>query len=535
MNTRSWMRIFGLLLMVVIGCVAPIRAQVATTPAPTTKKPAAAPRTDMVNVDQLAAPQVVTILHRLNGLKLFRLMARENKKFVAIAQLDEAFKIMGDVHTNVIAGLAMNDGQTIVARLPEVEAELGSPRIPYTLESQSGLLPVPPKNFATTTPADGEAADPFDEPNVTVIARDGRRFLARYVGLDGVTGLSVLKLVDKSALPVIKARIETISVGQHLRLFGPEPIVPRVLSGNVSVRIGEIEGTITNLTSTPSGGVSKMKIRSDRMTAANIGGIAVNDAGQTIGIVDSIEQGEASLLSTAQISNAASRVLSRQSSVPRPWLGVSGEPIESLDADDLINSGWQKPQAMALTQDRCGILLTAVAPDSPAAVGSLRSGDVILRVNGEDIRTADDFSWLLAETGPGNSASFTVMRPGKEATETLNLKLSGGFSPRLFSMTKGTGLLKQGLLMAKGIETVALMPAVAARFGATGGLLVIYVQPETEGFKAGLRPGDVIETINGQQISGDTMDFADGRKTEFKFDVVRRKQKMTFTLVNAPE
>ena len=43
----------------------------------------------------------------------------------AIAALDSAFNLMDDVHTNVIAGLAMDDGETIAAWLPEAEVEFG--------------------------------------------------------------------------------------------------------------------------------------------------------------------------------------------------------------------------------------------------------------------------------------------------------------------------------------------------------------------------------------------------------------------------
>src|SRR6185295_248297 len=97
-----------------------------------------------------SAPQVVTILHRLNGLKVIRLLLRGNEQFGAIANLDEAFQMAGEVHTNVIAGLALSDGQTIAAWLPEAEAELPPP-VPFT-----PVAPVPP--VAPGSPAPKPAA-----------------------------------------------------------------------------------------------------------------------------------------------------------------------------------------------------------------------------------------------------------------------------------------------------------------------------------------------------------------------------------------
>ena len=46
-----------------------------------------------------------------------------------MTRLDSAFNLMDDVHTNVIAGLAMDDGETIAAWLPEAEVEFGPPDI----------------------------------------------------------------------------------------------------------------------------------------------------------------------------------------------------------------------------------------------------------------------------------------------------------------------------------------------------------------------------------------------------------------------
>src|SRR6185369_13120855 len=89
----------------------------AQSPAPSPKK-AAPPR---------KAPQVVTIIHRLNGLKMFRLLLRSEQQVQAIENVDSAFSLMDDVHTNVIAGLAMDDGETIAAWLPEAEVELNEP------------------------------------------------------------------------------------------------------------------------------------------------------------------------------------------------------------------------------------------------------------------------------------------------------------------------------------------------------------------------------------------------------------------------
>jgi len=496
--------------------------------------------------NKAAAPQVVTIIHRLNGLKMFRLLLRSEDQVQAIASLDDSFKFMEDVHTNVIAGLALDDGQTIVAWLPEAEVELGppvnpfpAPRAPRALRSPKAL-PAPPRADMS---ADGRLAAMdntlFESPDLTVIGSDGRRLAARYVGLDGATGLSVLKLTDRNPSTTLVAKDSGIAVGQSIRLFGPEPVVRTraAANGNLYVRMGETQGTIFTVARAPSGGVSRFKARSARLLPETVGGVVVNDAGETVGIVDGIVGTEASILPAAMIRMAAKRVLTQQASVPRPWLGVIGEPVASLKVEQMLNRGWQADRATTLAGDHCGIFLTWIAPGSPAALASLRAGDVILKVNDGEIQTADDFSWWLEQAGPSSSVRFTVARPDSTTPEAINVKLSESLDPAVaLRLLKRRPSLAQGMaLMDQGIETIAVQAAVASRLGATSGLLIIYVEPATAAFKAGLRPGDVIEAIDGRQISSLTrplfLPTAPG--AAYTFDVVRDKQKLVVTVVTS--
>src|SRR6185436_19718289 len=115
----------------------------AQTPAPSPKKPAPPARTGRDKAP--AAPQVVTIIHRINGLKMFRLLARSQDQVQAISSLDWSFNLMDDVHTNIIAGLALDDGETIAAWLPEAEVEFGPvPPVPPVTAPGAPSAPKPP-------------------------------------------------------------------------------------------------------------------------------------------------------------------------------------------------------------------------------------------------------------------------------------------------------------------------------------------------------------------------------------------------------
>jgi serine protease Do len=555
MVIKNRIRLFVIVIVVVIGCGVPGAAQVAS-PAPSqqdnqiTPKGRKAPtmRPGPLSIDSQIAPQVVTILHRLNGIKMFRLLLRSGEDVKAISRLDEDFKFTDEVHTNVIAGLSLDDGQTIVAWLPDAEAEMGPLPVPFA--PPAGAAPIA-QSTITAAPQWGlpGGANFFERPDVTVISRDGQPLKARYVGFDGGTGLSILKLADSKVLPAADANEQAVSVGEHMRLYGPERVgsFERAVKNTIYARMGETEGTVIGISRAPSGAIARVRIRSGKLSAANVGGIVINEAGETVGIVDAVERDEATVMPSSLVRNAAKRVLKRQSSVPRPWLGISGEPIENLQVEQILVLGWRREGAKSLTEARRGIMLTSVAPGSPAAAAALRTGDVILTANEEVIKSADDLSWLLEEAEPGAAVQFTVARPNKPAPEAVELTLSefpdqfGRLnwpvqSPkattqieRLFKPGAFPGSFISSSLMSQGIETIGLLPPVASRFGAHGGgLLVVYVNQATPAFKAGLRPGDVIEMIDGHEVSSPTIVNAFSYKpgASYSFSVMRNRERL---------
>ena len=155
MRKQRRLRSFAIVLpaLILTGPVcAPIAGQT-PAPAPQPRKATTATAVSRVVVENKpAAPQVVTILHTLNGIKVFRLLVRSKEQVEVIAKLDQAFQLAGEVHTNVIAGLALDDGQTVAAWLPEAEAEMPPP-IPFALPR----TPRPPAPPPTTPPSNKEA------------------------------------------------------------------------------------------------------------------------------------------------------------------------------------------------------------------------------------------------------------------------------------------------------------------------------------------------------------------------------------------
>jgi len=511
-------------LIVVVGC----SSALGQTPAPPREPMPVSPVSPIPPIqpqNRATTPQVVTVLHRLNGLKMFRLLLHSEQGVEGIASLDNTFTLMDDVHTNVIAGLALEDGETIAARLPEVDVEFTFP------------VPPPPRTPTPSTP------DPFfsyrgslfQSPDLTVIDSEGKKMIARFIGVDGATGLSILKLSGKLTAPATPMRDDkAIDIGTGVRLLGPEQAPPRRFSGGGSlfVRMGESQGTVSFVTFAGKGRVARFKARGFRsLSSANVGGVAVNARGETLGIVDSVEGSEASILPSSSIRGAAKRVLARQASVPKPWLGVKGNPVGFFEVSQMQQYGWEVARANNFVQHHWGILVTAIAPNSPAALAELKAGDVILKMNDEAIQSAEVFSWMLEEAGPSSNVEFTVARPESKAEELVKVALTA--SPKktmAIATTKLTGP-KNRWLVNQGLEVIALRRLVAERWGSSSGLLIVYVEPGSTAFEAGLQPGDVIESINGNPALGPISDvvFANST-TPANFEVVRKKQKMVVSV-----
>jgi serine protease Do len=218
-------------------------------------------------------------------------------------------------------------------------------------------------------------------------------------------------------------------------------------------------------------------------------------------------------------------VLEQQASVPRPWLGVKGEAIADLNLEQILNHGWEMQRAAVLAGNHRGILLTSIAPGSPAALAALRAGDVILKVDDKEIENAEAFTWWLDQAGPSSSVRFTVARPDRAVEERLNVQLSGMLDPALsFNFRTRLANTQVLSLLNQGIETIALRPPVASQLGATAGLLVVHVEPSTPASEAGLLPGDVIQSIDGRPVSTLRRQFQ--LPPTSTFEIVRKKEKL---------
>ncbi|HEX7177336.1 MAG TPA: PDZ domain-containing protein [Pyrinomonadaceae bacterium] len=473
---------------------APVRMPGAVLPAAPAPPTAQTPRA--AAVPQAAPRNVVTVVHRLNGWQMLSLMAAKGGERWVIDELPPA----AEFHTNIVAGFVSEDGRTVMARLPTAEAEL--------FAAAASMFPALP----------GAPAPPPDRlegaPGFTVIRSDGKRVGARFVGLDASTGLSLLEAAEQLLVSAPHAPVVAPAVGQRVRLFAPAPALapfapaappvsaapphPAGDSGHTETiyfSIGETKGQLTEVRRASTGKPVQATVRSKLLTPEWAGAIATSEEGDFVGIVGDSGHTESAIVPAEAIRLARERVLARRASVPRPWLGVSGDAVSRFSLEQMLARGWPRDFALPLLNRPQGVLLTQITPGAPAALAGLRPGDIISRVGQREVSGVDDFSMLLREAGAGARLDLTVLRALERAPLNLTVELSGTLLPGVRPDDV------QNPLVGHGAETVGLSPRGAAPLRARGGLLVVSVHAGTNAARAGLRPGDIVETINGLPVT----------------------------------
>ena len=239
---------------------------------------------------------------------------------------------------------------------------------------------------------------------VTVVLKEGRSFAGKVVGADPVTDVAVIK-IEANGLPTVKlANSDAIIPGQWAIAIG------NPLGLNNTVTQGIISATGRSGSDI---GIQDKRLEFIQTDAAinpgNSGGPLLNEQGQVIGVNTAIIGGAQGLGFAIPIETAQriANQLITTGRVYHPYLGV--RMIELTPAiQQEIN---QSDLGFKVNQDR-GVLIVAVAPNSPAARAGLRPGDIITEVKGVQILNADQVQDQVEATPSESTLQFEVNRNG---------------------------------------------------------------------------------------------------------------------------
>ncbi|MEO7504868.1 MAG: Do family serine endopeptidase [Sphingomicrobium sp.] len=328
--------------------------------------------------------------------------------------------------------------------------------------------------------------------SVTVILTDRKEYSARIVGRDVASDLALLK-IDGTNLPYVNWGDSTRArVGDWVIAIGN----PYGLGGTVTAGIiSALHRGITGL------GAYDRYIQTDAsINMGNSGGPMFDMAGNVIGINSALISPTGAsvgigLAIPAELAQPVIDTLRRGQSVQRGYLGVGLQPLDENIAASL-----------GLPKDK-GELVRSVVPGQAAARGGVQQGDVILRVNGQEVTPDQTVSYLVANTGVGSRIPLDIVRDGKR--QTLNIMVGQRPSEDVLAKQIGGGGEEDGSAMnvekpvapgtALGLSLQALTPQIAraVNLPATAkGVIVTAVDPSSDASDKGIRRGDLIMSVN---------------------------------------
>ncbi len=302
----------------------------------------------------------------------------------------------------------------------------------------------------------------------TIVQSDGTELEAKLIGADQRTDLAVLKVETDQKFTYVDFGEKRPRTGDWVVAVGnPFGLGGTVTAGIVSAHGRDIGSSRYDDFIQIDAAVNK----------GNSGGPTFNLSGEVIGVNTAIfsPSGGNVGIAFAVPAKLADEIVSdliQKGSVVRGWLGVQIQPL-SVEISESLG-----------LEEASGAIVTSPQQGSPAAIAGIDSGDVITAVDDQKVKDPKELARIIAGYDPESDINLKVWRDGvfKDIKVTLGTleetKVATAQKPREGKQRnmKGLGLKLQ--------ET-------------SQGVAVVDVQPDGKAAERGLRPGDVIVSVNG--------------------------------------
>ncbi len=316
---------------------------------------------------------------------------------------------------------------------------------------------------------------------IFVTLKDARRYKAKLLGSDPETDLALLKIKAENLQSVPMGDSDLMLVGDFVVAIGnPFGLGQTVTSGIVSAlgRSGlGIEGYEDFIQTDAS------------INPGNSGGALINLKGELVGVNTAIiaPNGGNVGIGFAIPVNMVRYVMNQLINYGEVKRGRLGIHIQDLTPEI----------AGALNIDRYGGAVVAnVMPESSAAKAGVKTGDVVITMDGKQIRNASDLKNRVGLGGIGDTVTLEIIRDGKKKT----IKAVIGKSEEGKKLKEKVIQPKNEIPSLAGAE-LASIPEQSPLYGKTKGVFVAQVAPGSKAWSAGIRDGDIITSVNQQTVT----------------------------------
>ena len=241
---------------------------------------------------------------------------------------------------------------------------------------------------------------------VTVTTTDRKEYTARIVGRDETSDLALLK-IDGRNLPYVQWGDSTKArVGDWVLAIGN----PYGLGGTVTAGIiSALHRGITGV------GAYDRYIQTDAaINMGNSGGPMFDLNGNVIGINSALisPTGASVGIGLAIPAEAAKPVIDALMRGQRPSRGYLGANLQPVDEDLAPSLGIPKDS---------GEIIRSLVPGAPGSLAGLQVGDVIVKVNGQQVTPDATVSYLIANSAVGTKIPLEIIRGGRRATVNVTV------------------------------------------------------------------------------------------------------------------
>ncbi len=341
---------------------------------------------------------------------------------------------------------------------------------------------------------------------ITVHLSDKRKFTAKIIGTDEKSDIALIKIEKKvNNLPVAPlGNSSKIHVGDFAIAIG------NPFGLNWTFTFGVISATGRNTAVDPNAPF-KNYIQTDvSINPGNSGGPLLNINGQVVGINSAIysRSGGSIGIGFAIPINIAKNVVKQLLEKGKVERGYIGTMIQDID----------EKLAKYYNLDRTrGVLLTKIEADSPAKKAGLKSGDVVLEVNGEKVESANDLVLKISSTIPGNKVKLTLLRNGTKIKIDVTV---GKRSEGIAKLESGEYWLGMKFGDLNTYKDKMNIPDEITR-----GIVLIEIKEGSEAENVGLQAGDIVDMINNKKIKNinSLLSFIkkNGNKKQFLMRIIR--------------
>jgi serine protease Do len=317
---------------------------------------------------------------------------------------------------------------------------------------------------------------------IIVRMADRREFEAELIGSDPLSDVALLK-IDAKKLPTLKTgSSKSLRPGEWVVAIGS----PFNFDQSVTAGIVSAKGRSTNQQQyVPF-------IQTDvAINRGNSGGPLLNMDGEVVGI-------------NSWILSSGGGYMGLSFSIP---IETALRAVEQLREHGKVSRGLMGVQVGTVTREMAeafglerpvGALVNDVTPGSAAERAGILPGDVILAFDGEEIESSGDLPPLVGANPPGTEAEVLVSRNGKK--ETFSVTLDALNADEQGNLLAGSQSGGQSNVLGIVVEPINENRRRALG-DPDGGVIVARIESDPA-FRAGLRVGDVILTINNQRVDG---------------------------------